>query len=205
MKRRTFDVLASWIGLGLAAILIVAGSLLTWAHNFVQDEVHNQLAAQQIFFPDKGSESLTALKGADFAAINKYAGQQLTTGDQAEAFADHYIAVHLKAIGGGKTYSQLSGEYLALSDEQKASPDGVALNGTVQTMFRGETLRGLLLNAYAFGKMGTIAGIAAIVSFVGAGVLAVLGALGLWHSRRVTEGKELLSGQHGAPEIERIS
>lgn len=204
MKRRTFDVLASMVGLGLAALLIVAGSLLTWAHSFVQDEVHNQLAAQKIYFPDKGSDSLTELKGADFAAINKYAGQQLTTGAQAQAFADHYIAVHLQAIGGGKTYSQLSGEYLAMTDEQKASPDGVALSNTVATMFKGETLRGLLLNAYAFGKMGTIAGIAAVVAFIGAGVMTVLGGLGLWHSRRVAEGKEILTGHHHAPEVERI-
>jgi hypothetical protein len=205
MKRRTFDVLASLVGLGLAAVLIVAGSLLTWAHNFVQDEVHSQLAAQRVYFPPKGSDSITELKGADFAAINKYAGQQLTTGDQAAAYADHFIAVHLKAIGGGKTYAELSGAYLALSDEQKAAPDGVALNGTVQTMFKGETLRGLLLNAYAFGKMGTIAGIAAVAAFIGAGVMLVLGGLGLWHSRRAPESKEVLTGHHHyVPEVEHI-
>jgi hypothetical protein len=196
MKRRTFDVITSTIGLGLAALLIVAGGLLTWAHNFVQNEVHDQLAAQQIYFPDKGSESLTALKGADYQAVSKYAGQQLTTGAQAEVYADHYIAVHLQGIGGGKTYAQLSGDYLAMSDAQKASPAGLALNGQVATMFKGETLRGLLLNAYAFGKMGTIAGIAALVAFVGAGVMFVLGGLGLWHSRRVPDTKEILAGHH---------
>ncbi len=193
MKRRTFDVITSTIGLGLAALLIVAGGLLTWAHNFVQDEVHNQLAAQQIYFPKAGDEAIAA---PEFAAMRQYAGKQLTTGDQAEVYADHFIAEHLKGIGGGKTYSQLSGEYQAMSDAQKASPAGLALNGQIATMFKGETLRGLLLNAYAFGKMGTIAGIAALVAFVGAGAMLVLGGLGLWHSRRVPETKEILGGHH---------
>ena len=65
-------------------------------------------------------------------------------------------------------------------------------------MFKGETLRGLLLNAYAFGTMGTIAGIAAIVAFGGAGILLVLSALGLWHSHRVREDKKVFDGSHEA-------
>jgi hypothetical protein len=200
MKRRTFDVLASMVGLGLAAVLIIAGSLLTWAHNFVQDQVHSQLVAQKVFFPPNSDPEL---KDPAFAAVRQYAGQQLTTGAQAEVYADHFIANHLKAIGGGKTYAELSSQYLAMSDKQKASPDGVALQGTIQTMFRGETLRGLLLNAYGWGKTATIAGIAAVVAFVGGGLMAVLGALGLWHSRRVAEDKEILTGHH-IPEVERI-
>ena len=183
MRRRTFDVLASAVGLGLAALLLVAGGLLTWAHTFVQDEVHNQLAAQQIFFPPKGSD---AIKGPEFAAMRQYAGQQLTTGDQAQTYADHFIAVHLKEIGGGKTYAQLS-------SAAQAKPNDAKLQGQVATMFKGETLRGLLLNAYAFGTMGTIAGIAAITAYIGAGVMLVLGGLGLWHARRVPPTKEILS------------
>ncbi len=194
MKRRTFDVLTSIVGLGLAVLLVTAGGLMTWAHNFVQDEVHNQLAAQKIYFPPSNDPQL---KDPAFATVRQYAGQQLTTGAQAEVYADHYIANHLKAIGGGQTYAQLSAKALA-------NPNDSKLQGQVATMFKGETLRGLLLNAYAFGKMGSIAGIAAIVAFVGAGVLALLGGLGLWHSRRVPAAKELLSGRHGAPEVERI-
>ena len=193
MKRRAFDVIASTVGLLLAALLIVAGGLLTWAHNFVQDEVHNQLAAQKIYFP---TASDPQLKLPEFAAVKQYAGQQLTTGAQAEVYADHYIANHLKAIGGGQTYAQLSAKSLASPNDQK-------LAGQVQTMFRGETLRGLLLNAYAFGKMGTIAGIAAIVAFAGGGVMFLLAGLGFWHSRRVRPEQELLSGHH-APDVERI-
>src|SRR4051812_14560475 len=164
MKRKTFDKLVSAAGLFLAAVLVVAGSLLVWAHNFVDDEVHSQLAAQQIYFPPKGSQ---AIAGPEFTAIRQYAGEQLTTGAQAKAYADHFIAVHLKEIGGGQTYSQLSSKSLANPDDNK-------LAGQVQTMFRGETLRGLLLNAYAFDTMGTIAGIAAVAAYLAAAVLLVL-------------------------------
>jgi hypothetical protein len=184
MKRRSFDILVSITGLALAALLVVAGSLLTWAHNFVGDQVHSQLAAQKVFFPPKSDPEY---KDPAFAQVKQYAGQQLTTGDQAEVYADHFIANHLKAIGGGKTYA----------------PDGLKLNGQVQTMFRGETLRGLLLNAYAFGKMGTIAGIAALSAFIAAAVMLVLGALGLWHSRRVPPTAEVFQ-PHSTPHPEPI-
>jgi hypothetical protein len=187
MKRRTFDLLASAAGLFLAAVLVIAGSLLMWAHNFVNDEVHSQLAAQQIFFPAKDSKGIA---GPEFAPIRKYAGQQLTSGAQAQAYADHYIAIHLREIGGGKTYAQLSAQ-------AQANPTDTKLAGTVQTMFRGETLRGLLLNAYAFGTMGLIAGIAAVVAYLAAAVMLVLGLLGLRHSRRVPITEDFLVGQHG--------
>ena len=176
MQRKALDKIVSWVGFSLAAILVAAASLLTWAHNFVTHEVHTQLAAQQIYFPPKGSP---ATAGPEFAQMRQYAGQQLTTGAQAETYADHFIAVHLVKAGGGKTYAQLS--TLA-----QASPNDLKLQGQVATLFKGETLRGLLLNAYAFGTMATIAGIAAIVAFVGAGVMLLLSLLGLVHSRRAS-------------------
>jgi hypothetical protein len=180
MQRRMLDRLISWVGLALVAILIVAGSLLTWAHNFVTDQVHTQLAAQQIYFPPQGS---AATAGPDFAAMRQYAGKQLTTGAQARVYADHFIAVHLKEIGGDKTYAQLSAQ-------AQAAPNDAKLAATVNTVFKGETLRGLLLNAYAFDTMGTIGGIAAIAAFIGAGVMLLLSTLGLWHSRRVAPTEE---------------
>jgi hypothetical protein len=201
MKRRAFDVIASTVGLGLAILLMVGGGLLTWAHNYVGDQVHNQLAAQKVFFPPSSDPEL---KDPAFAAVRQYAGQQLLNGDQAEVYADHFIANHLKAIGGGATYSELSGKYQALTDEQKASPEGLALNGQVQTMFRGETLRGLLLNAYAFGKMGTIAGIGAIVAWIGGGLMFVMAGLGFWHAHRVPQTNEVLLKHNSSPDVERI-
>src|SRR3984885_6297987 len=184
MKRRTFDMLVGIAGLCLAATLIVSGLLLTWAHNFIGNEVHTQLAAQQIYFPPAGSP---AIKAPEFAAMRQYAGQQMTTGAQAEVYADHFIANHLKVIGGGLTYSQLSAKAIA-------QPNNAKLAAQVNTVFRGETLRGLLLNAYAFGTMGTIAGIAAIAAFIAAAVMLILGGLGLMHSRRVSPAAEVLRG-----------
>ena len=188
MKRRTFDKIVSWGGLTLAALLVIAGSLLTWAHNFVGNEVNSQLAAQKIYFPPNGSD---ATKGPQFKAMRQYAGQQLTTGAQAEVYADHFIKIHLSEIGGGQTYAQLSAKAMA-------DPNNTQLAGQVATVFKGETLRGLLLNAYAFGTMGTIAGIAALVSFIGAGILALLAALGFWHSRRAAETQHVFDGSHEA-------
>ena len=188
MQRKSFDRLVSWIGFTLAALLIVAGSLLTLAHNFVHNEVHSQLAAQQIYFPPKDSPAIAA---PEFAAMKQYAGQQLTTGAQAQVYADHFIANHLKAAGGGQTYAQLSGKALA-------DPTNTKLAGQVETMFKGETLRGLLLNAYAFDTMGTIAFYAAIAAFAGAAVLLVLSLLGLWHSGKVAENVTVFDGSHEA-------
>jgi hypothetical protein len=169
-------------GLFLALTLLVSGGLLTWAHNFIGNEVHTQLAAQQIYFPAANSKAVAA---PEFAAMRQYGGQQLTTGAQAEVYADHFIANHLKAIGGGKTYAQLSAEAIA-------QPGNAKLAAQVNTVFKGETLRGLLLNAYAFGTMGTIAGIAAIAAFIAAAVMLVLSGLGLMHARRTSPDTDIL-------------
>ena len=185
MRRITFDILMATAGLFLAVTLIAAGGLLTWAHTYIGNEVHSQLAAQQIFFPAANSKAVAA---PEFAAMRQYGGQQLTTGAQAEVYADHFIANHLKEIGGGKTYAQLSAESLL-------KPNDAALAGTVATVFKGETLRGLLLNAYAFGTMGMIAGIAAIAAFIAALVMLILGGLGLMHARRVSPAADMLTGR----------
>jgi hypothetical protein len=188
MKRRTFDILVATSGLFLAVALIVSGALLTWAHDFIGNEVHTQLAAQKIFFPPANSKAVAA---PEFAAMRQYGGQQLTTGAQAEVYADHFIANHLKIIGGGKTYAQLSAEALT-------QPGNAKLALQVNTVFKGETLRGLLLNAYAFGTMGMIAGIAAIAAFIAGAVMLVLGGLGLMHAGRTSPDINILSG-HPAP------
>ena len=180
MNRSTLDKLISSIGLIVALALFAAAGGLAYAHNFVHKEVHDQLAAQKIMFPAPGSRSLNALPDADKAEISKYAGQQLLTGAQAKAFADHYIAVHLKEIGGGKTYAELSSASLA-------NPSDTTLAGKVQTVFRGETLRGMLLNAYAFDTMATVANAAAYGALIAGIVLLVLAILGFGHARLATK------------------
>ena len=188
MRRKTFDALLASGGLVLAIILLSAGGLLTWASTFVGDQVKTQLTQQQIFFPPEGPATASPEIGP---FLNQYADQQLVNGQQAEAYANHFIAVHLKESNGGQTYAQLSAK-------ARISPDDTKLAGQVASSFKGETLRGLLLNAYAFGTMGTIAGIAAIVSFVGAGLMLLLSLLGYAHLRRVSPEEEVLAklGSH---------
>jgi hypothetical protein len=185
MRRRTFDALMTVAGLTLAAVLAVAGGLLFWAHSFVSDQVTSQLSAQQIYFPPKGSDAISdpAIK----PYLSQYAGQQLTTGEQAKAYADHFIAVHIKEMTQGQTYAQLSAKAMANPNDEK-------LAGLVATVFKGETLRGLLLNAYAFGQMATIALYGAIAAFVGAGLLLVLSILGAVHLRRTPAEAEVRLG-----------
>jgi hypothetical protein len=195
MRRKTLDALLTAGGLALSAVLLVAGTLLLWGHSFVNNEVRTQLAAQQIFFPAAGSESISDPEVSPY--LTRYAGQQLVNGTQAQAYADHYIAVHIKKIAGGQTYAQLS-------SKAQANPDDTKLAGQVQTIFRGETLRGLLLNAYAFGKIGQIALYAALAAFAGAAVFLLLSVLGFLHMRRVGPSVEALPklGAHTPAPVE---
>jgi hypothetical protein len=161
--------------------------MLTWAHSFVNTEVTNQLNSQQIYFPAKGSPALASKDIKPY--LERYAGQQLTTGAQAKAYADHFIAVHVAEMSGGKTYAQLSAQALA-------DPTNTKLAGLVDTVFKGETLRGLLLNAYAFWKMGQIALYGAVVAYIGAGLMLLLSLLGFAHLRRVPADRDLELGLH---------
>jgi hypothetical protein len=190
--RATLDKLISWAGVLLVAVLLVAGGLLTWASSFVGNEVHDQLSQQHITMPT-AQTGFADLPAADRAALERYAGQPLTTGPQAKAYADHYIRVHMGEASQGKTYSEVSGEYVQqCSDPAKASTTACQeLGGVRQTLFMGDTLRGLLLYGYAFDTIGTIAGYAAIAAFVGAGLLIVLVGLGFWHLRRARAGADV--------------
>ena len=193
MRRRTFDTLTSATGALLAVVLVVAGGLLLWAHAFVDGNVRTQLAEQQISFPAAGSPGLTS--NAEIKKyVTPYAGKQLLDGQQAEVFADHYIAVHLREAAHGKTYSQVSAEFLQMKPTD-ATFQQVAQ--TRETLFMGETLRGLLLNAYAFWKMGQIALWAAISALVAAGLLLVLSVLGFRHSRHTPDSVTVFEGHEG--------
>jgi hypothetical protein len=203
MRRRTFDTLMTMGGAMITIVLLVAGALLMVGYNFANDNVTTQLSAQKIVFPEKGSDSLKDPAVGPY--LNKYAGRQLTTGAQAEAYANHYIAVHVAESSEGKTYAQLGGVQGALRGQiatAKANNDPALagleqkladVSATRETVFKGEALRGLLLNAYAFWKVGQIAFIAAIAAFIGAGVMAILTILGFWHLRRVPETEEFMA------------
>jgi hypothetical protein len=190
MRRRTFDALMTTAGLVMATVLAIAGGLLFWAHSFVQDQVTSQLSAQQIYFPAKGSEALQDPAVKPY--LSKYAGQQLTTGAQAKAYADHFIAVHVQEMTKGQTYAQLSAKSMA-------DPKNQELAGLVATVFKGETLRGMLLNAYAFGQMAVIALWGSIAAFAGAAVLLLLSLAGAVHLRRTPAEEEVRMGIKAEP------
>lgn len=157
---------------GLIGILSFTAGFLYWANSFSHGMVHDQLAAQQITFPAAGSKALTP---AEFPDLQQYAGQQVVNGDQAKAYADGFIGRHLQAVAGGQTYAQVSAQSLANPTDQK-------LAGQVQTLFRGETLRGLLLNAYGWWQVGQYAFYAAIGLTVAAFAVfvALVVELALW-------------------------
>ncbi len=195
MKRRTIDRIVSLIGLGLSLFLFVAAGLLYWGFTFADQNVKDQLSAQNITFPTADSDSFKALPKDDKEAMEPFAGAKMTTGEQALAYAQHYIGVHVKNVAGGKTYSEVSGAALAASAQSKADPtntelasQAATLMGQRQTLFMGETLKGLLGNAYAFWKMGQIAMYAAWAAGASAIVMLILSTLGFMHLRRTPEG-----------------
>ena len=191
MNRKSFDKIASTIGLLLAVVLIAAGALLQWGGNFALGEVKKQLVEQKVSFPTTDSGGFKALPAADQKAMAKYAGQVMTTGDQANVFANHYIKVHMQGVAGGKVYEEVSGEFMAANAQLKATPTDAALQAKVgmlggqrTTLFMGSTLRGLLGFSYAFSVLGNIAMIASYVTFAGGILFLILALLGFAHLRR---------------------
>ena len=121
-------------------------------------------------------------------SVSQYAGQELTTGAQAAVYANDFIGVHIKAIGGGYTYSQLSAQAMAMNPNSKA---GIAKAAQVETVFKGTTLRAMLLEAYGFSVFGTIAQDAAIAAFMLAALMVLLVGFGFYHARRTSMAVEL--------------
>ncbi len=190
LRRRAIDKVLIGFGLIAAIVFAVAGGLLTWGANFANDYVHDELSSQNVFFPDEAS--LTEEGREDLV---QYADEQVTTGPEAEAYAS-YIGGHLEGIADGQTYAEIDDRGAAAAVEEAresgASEAEIAdlqatadeLRGQRDSLFRGETLRGLLLSSYAWSTIGRIAGIAAWVAFAGAAVLAGLVVAGAVHVRR---------------------
>ena len=160
----------------VAAILLAAGGLLLWGSTYVHNTVQGQLAEQRIYFPPQAAfahpKGDTEITPSMFPAVSQYAGQQLLTGQQAEAYADHFIAQYIADMSGGKTYSQLSTESIA-------QPNNTKLAGLVATAFKGETLRSMLLNGYGWWKVSQITYIASIASFALGGLALIASAFAL--------------------------
>jgi hypothetical protein len=192
MKRRTLDVMFSAGGLVLAGLLLVLGLVLTSNANFARNYVTTQLSQQNITF--KTAETLTD-EERQSACLVRYAGQQLTTGKQAECYANEFIGLHLKSTAGGKTYAELGAVQGTLrtkiADAQKANDTAAAadlqkqLNDVTsqrETVFKGETLRGLLLTSYGFSEFGVKASQGAMVGYLAAALLALLSLAGFVHA-----------------------
>src|SRR6202171_4116687 len=155
---------------GLIGILVFCAGFLFWGNSFIHNQISTELTAQQIYFPATNSAAIVALPAADAAAMNVYGGQQLTTGAQARVYANSFIGVHLNEIAGGLTYSQMSAK-------AQANPTDTKIAGQVATLFKGEMLRGTLLNAYGWWTIGSYALYAAIGLAIAG--LVVLGAFAL--------------------------
>jgi hypothetical protein len=185
-----FDILASAGGAILVVVLVVAGGLLTWGHSFVNSNVRDQLAQQQIYFPPQAAfahpKAGTGITPSMIPSVSQFAGQQLLTGEQAKVYANDFIKVHLSEMPYGGVYSKASAALL--KDESNAK-----LQNVVATIFKGTTLRGLLLEAYAFSTVGAIMLWGAIASFIAAALLAILVGLGFWHAARTPEEEKLLA------------
>ncbi|MBU6313570.1 MAG: hypothetical protein KJS70_00890 [Actinomycetales bacterium] len=188
MKRRTFDKLVSSVGIGLAALLLIFAGLLNFGAGFANDSVQSQLANQNIAFPDEGG-----LPSETKDQLAKWAGKQVTTGEMARDYSDLFILEHMNAsanavMGKPATYSEVSSAYMAAQRDGVTTPEQVQkLADLRQTLFMGNTLRGMLLEAYAFGTLGVIAGYAAIAALVGGVLFLFLGIAGFMHIRRTPE------------------
>jgi hypothetical protein len=186
MNRKSFDKIASVIGLLLAGFLIVIGGILQYGGNFATDQVAAQLEPQAITIPAENGDPKVTDDVKKFFADN--GGKVMATGKQAQMYADHYIGFHMAEM---PTYAAASGANRAAAGALAADPTNVELqiaakkaSGTVETVFKGETLRGMLLNAYAFGTLGQIAMVASYVSFAGGIIFLILALLGFAHLRR---------------------
>lgn len=175
-QRKTIDKVFILLGTVTTLVFLVIGVLAWWGYNFATTSVHNELSAQKIYFPAKGSP---ALDPNEFPGLQKYAGQLVDNGPKAKAYANEFIGVHLEKVAGGQTYAEVS--TAALSD-----PSNPKLQAQKAALFQGETLRGILLgDGYAYWTFGMLAQYAAIAAFIGAAIMALLVLMGLAHLSRL--------------------
>ncbi len=193
LRRRSIDSVLIAFGAVLTVALVVAASLLNWGSNFSEDYVRDELGSQNISFPDAAS-----LEEEGRSDLVKFAGQQVDSGDEAEAYAS-FINGHLQGIADGQTYADIgTPERVAKAAVTEAKASGASeatiaelqakadtISGQRNTLFKGETLRGLLLTAYAWATVGRIAGYAATAAFAAGAAMLVLVLLGLRHHHKV--------------------
>ena len=189
MNRKKFDKIVTSIGALLTVFLFVVAGLVQWGASFASDSVSSQLKAQEIVMP---ATTGNADEAADVTAYFKAHGDKpMTTGKDAQMYADHYIGFHMSHM---PTYAEASTQSRAASAASAANPSDKALAtdaatkaATVETVFKGNMLRGTLLTAYAFGTLGVLAGYGAIAALIGAVIMLALTLAGLAHIRRTPD------------------
>ena len=211
MRRRTLDVLFSAGGIALAGLLLVLGLVMTSNANFAKTYVKDQLSQQKITF--KTAATLTPEEKPS-ACLVKYAGQPLTTGKQAECYANEFIGLHVKAAANGQTYAELGVPQSALKAQvataqtandpalpalQKRLADVTAQR---ETLFKGETLRGLLLTSFGFSVFGVKGAQVATVAYIVAALLALLSMAGLAHAFKTPKDETFAAPEHVNGKVE---
>ncbi len=205
MKRRTLDILFSLGGFGIAALLAALGLVMTSNANFSNDYVTRQLQEQKITF--KAADKLTDAEKA-VPCLVENAGKPLLTGKQAECYANEFIGLHVKNTAGGKTYAELgdvqTGLRAQIAEAQKVTdnPEVPALQKQLadvtaqrETVFKGETLRGILLTSYGFSTLGEKADQAATVAYAAAGLMVLLSIAGTVHALLTPKTKAFAAPQ----------
>lgn len=206
MRRKTLDLILASGGALLVVALLAAGALAMWGYSYSNTSVRNQLATQQIYFPQKSAfaavnacgtskeivaichpKSFAEITPAMVRTVEPYAGQQVLNGQEAAVYANDFIAVHLSQMPYKGIYAKVSAAAMAAKPGSAAATSLAALEDTV---FKGTTLRAMLLEANGFWTFGQIALWAGIISFILAGVMAVFSALGFWHLSKVSERQE---------------
>jgi hypothetical protein len=192
------------ISLQSVMVLVLAGAagFALAMGTFTTGQIHDELTSQGIFFPAADQiKTGGALDPAEFPQeIRDQAGNQLADGNQARIYANDFLAKHLQGVAGGLTYATIGPKVSAANATLAAASKALAaaskddpnyatlqanvataqanvatLNGQRATLFQGETLRSMLLNAYGWWTVGTFttyAGFALLIVAIG-----VLGAL----------------------------
>jgi len=205
MRRRTLDILFSAGGVALAGLLLALGLVMTSNADFAKGYVKDQLSQQNITF--KTLDTLTD-EERQSACLVQFAGQPLTTGDQAECYANDFIGLHVKAVAAGQTYADLGVPQSALKDQvataQKANDPALAdlqkqltaVTAQRETLFKGETLRGLLLTSFGFSVFGVKGEQVATVAYLVAALLALLSVAGFVHALRTPKTETFAAPAH---------
>jgi len=189
-------------GVAVAILLVLLGFVFKTNADFADSYVHDQLAQQKISFT--AAEFLSDEEKASSCLIEN-AGTPLDSGKKAECYANDYIGMHLKGIGGGETYATIGAiqtkAKTALADATTANASNVVelkadldkITGQRESMFKGETLRGLLLTSYGFSIFGEKAALAGMLSFLGALVMLLASIAGFIHAFSTPKDKIALA------------